>query len=44
MVAGLPDEVVNKYSGYVYFPFQDQSHAPLWFEPYLQKAQRDNRR
>ncbi len=22
MVAGLPDEVVNKYSGYVYFPFQ----------------------
>ena len=81
MVAGLPDEVVNKYrcvptllacglvihkwrvlfyslarsinkgclscflcSGYVYFPFQDQGHVPLWFEPYLQKAQRDVKR
>ncbi len=23
---------------------QDQGHVPLWFEPYLQKAQRDNKR
>ena len=43
-MAGLPDDVMNKYSGYVYFPFQDQGHVPLWFEPYLQKAQRDNKR
>ncbi|MEW5299762.1 MAG: hypothetical protein WDW36_002742 [Sanguina aurantia] len=41
LMAGLPDDIVNPYSGYVYFPFQDQGHCPLWFEPYLQKAQRD---
>lgn len=44
LIAGLPDDIVNPYSGYAYFPFQDQGHCPLWFEPYLQKAQRDCRR
>jgi len=44
MVAGLPEQLINRYSGYVYFPFQDQGHVPLWFEPYLQKAQRTTRR
>lgn len=40
IVSGLGDELVNKYAGYVYQPFQDQAHVPLWFEAYLQKAQR----
>jgi hypothetical protein len=44
IVAGLPDHVVNRFSGFVYFPFQDQGHVPLWFEPYLQKAQRTTKR
>ncbi|KXZ52871.1 hypothetical protein GPECTOR_8g252 [Gonium pectorale] len=44
IVAGFPDEMVNRYSAYAYFPFQDQGRTPLWFEPYLQKAQRDNKR
>lgn len=44
MVAGLPEELVNRYSGYVYFPFQDQGRVPLWFEPYLQRAQRTTKR
>lgn len=44
IVAGLPDDLVNRYSAYAYFPFQDQGRTPLWFEPYLQKAQRDNKR
>ncbi len=44
VVAGLPDDVVNTYAGYAYFPFQDQGRVPLWFEPYLQAAQRDQRR
>lgn len=82
IVAGLPEEMLNRYSGYVYFPFmvspeqavlappcgrgwpptsqcrravaerthapiwplQDQGHAPLWFEPYLQRAQRTTKR
>ncbi len=44
MVAGLPDTILQRYSGYVYFPFQDQGHVPLWFEPYLQKAQRTTQR
>jgi UDP-N-acetylmuramoyl-L-alanyl-D-glutamate--2,6-diaminopimelate ligase len=44
LVSGLPDEIINKYSGYVYFPFQDQGNVPLWFEPYLQRAQRDCKR
>lgn len=44
MVAGLPEELVSRYSGYVYFPFQDQGHVPLWFEPYLQRAQRTTKR
>ena len=44
LISGLPDEVVNKYAGYVYFPFQDQGHVPLWFEPYLQRAQRECKR
>jgi UDP-N-acetylmuramoyl-L-alanyl-D-glutamate--2,6-diaminopimelate ligase len=44
VVAGFPDDLVNRYAGYAYFPFQDQGRTPLWFEPYLQKAQRDNRR
>lgn len=44
IVAGLPDDIVNRYSAYAYPPFQDQGRTPLWFEPYLQKAQRDNKR
>jgi len=44
MVAGLPEDLVSRYSGYVYFPFQDQGHVPLWFEPYLQRAQRTTKR
>ncbi|KAG2499048.1 hypothetical protein HYH03_003233 [Edaphochlamys debaryana] len=44
IVAGFPDDLVNKYSIYAYPPFQDQGRTPLWFEPYLQKAQRDNKR
>uniref|UniRef100_A0A7S0WRN5 Mur ligase central domain-containing protein n=1 Tax=Chlamydomonas leiostraca TaxID=1034604 RepID=A0A7S0WRN5_9CHLO len=44
MVAGLPDHIVNRFKGYVYFPFQDQGHVPLWFEPYLQSAQRATKR
>ncbi|PNW75268.1 hypothetical protein CHLRE_12g519900v5 [Chlamydomonas reinhardtii] len=44
IVAGFPDDMVNRYSAYAYFPFQDQGRTPLWFEPYLQKAQRDNKR
>ncbi|PNH05610.1 UDP-N-acetylmuramoyl-L-alanyl-D-glutamate--2,6-diaminopimelate ligase [Tetrabaena socialis] len=44
IVAGFPDDMVNRYSMYAYFPFQDQGRTPLWFEPYLQKAQRDNKR
>jgi hypothetical protein len=44
IVAGLPDTLLKRYSGYVYFPFQDQGHVPLWFEPYLQKAQRTTQR
>ncbi|GFR43731.1 hypothetical protein Agub_g4842, partial [Astrephomene gubernaculifera] len=44
IVAGFPDDIVSRYSAYAYFPFQDQGRTPLWFEPYLQKAQRDNKR
>ena len=44
VVAGFPDDLVNRYAGFAYFPFQDQGRTPLWFEPYLQKAQRDNSR
>ncbi|GIL46522.1 hypothetical protein Vafri_3516 [Volvox africanus] len=44
IVAGFPDDIINRYSAYAYFPFQDQGRTPLWFEPYLQKAQRDNKR
>lgn len=44
IVAGFPDDMINRYSAYAYFPFQDQGRTPLWFEPYLQKAQRDNKR
>lgn len=44
IVAGFPDDMINLFAGHVYFPFQDQAHAPLWFEPYLQHAQRFTRR
>ncbi len=43
-MAGFPDEIINKHSAYVYFPFQDQGRVPLWFEPYLQKAQMEAKR
>lgn len=44
IITGFPDDLINKYSNYVYFPFQDQGRVPLWFEPYLQKTQRDTKR
>ncbi|KAI8466586.1 MAG: Mur ligase [Monoraphidium minutum] len=41
---GLPDKVLQAYTTYVYSPFQDQGHVPLWFEPWLHSAQRRHNR
>jgi hypothetical protein len=30
----------EQYAAYVYNVFQDQTRAPLWFEPFLHSAQR----
>jgi hypothetical protein len=40
IVSGWPNEMFEPYAAYVYSVFQDQTHAPLWFEPYLHSAQR----
>jgi hypothetical protein len=40
IVAGWPNEMFEQYAAYVYNVFQDQTRAPLWFEPFLHSAQR----
>lgn len=39
MISGLPDDIINMFPELAYFPFQDQTRVPLWFEPYLHHAQ-----
>eukprot|EP00879_Flechtneria_rotunda_P018943 GHRR01019886.1.p1 GENE.GHRR01019886.1~~GHRR01019886.1.p1 ORF type:complete len:681 (+),score=219.20 GHRR01019886.1:600-2642(+) len=40
IIAGWPNEIFEPYAAYVYNVFQDQTRAPLWFEPFLHSAQR----
>jgi hypothetical protein len=40
IISGWPNEMFEPYAAYVYNVFQDQTRAPVWFEPFLQSAQR----
>lgn len=40
IVSGWPNELFEPYAAYVYNVFQSQNEVPLWFEPFLQSAQR----
>lgn len=44
MIAGLPENITDQFSLWVFNPFQDPCRVPWWFEEYLYSAQNKTRR